>query len=39
MQPILRKETIHLKTIRHKSRSNAANPEPFIRNDSGFALS
>lgn len=39
MQPILRKETIHLKTIRHKSRPNAANPEPFIRNDSGFALS
>jgi hypothetical protein len=39
MQTILRAETIHPQTIRHKSQPNATNPEPFIMNDSGFALS
>ena len=39
MQTILRKETNHPQNIRHKSRPNATNPEPFIMNDSGFALS
>ena len=39
MQTILRSETIHPQNIRHKSRANATNPEPFIMNDSGFALS